>query len=67
MTLARIAPLLLVAVAAWFAWRRDFGWALLFTGIALGIIATSWVGVLGGLLCMMAGLVMLVRRQRRRQ
>ena len=65
MTWTRFVPLLLVAVAAWFAWRRDFGWALMFTGGALGIIATSWVGALGGLLCVVAGLALVVRRRRR--
>lgn len=61
-----VVPVLLGAVAAWYAWRRDFGWALMMTGIALGIIATSWLGALGGLLCMIAGLVLLVRQRRGR-
>ncbi len=57
-------PVLLIAVAAWYAWRRDFGWALIMIGMALGIIATSTVGALGGLVCMIAGIVLLARRQR---
>jgi hypothetical protein len=49
-----VLVVLLMAAAAWYAWRRDFG-----------IIATNWVGALGGLLCMIAGLVLLIRRHRR--
>ena len=65
MTWTRFAPVLIIAVAAWFAWRRDFGWALILTGMALITIATSWVGALGAGLCMIAGIVLQVRRQRR--
>jgi hypothetical protein len=58
MTWSMLSPVLIIAVAAWLAWRRDFGMALILTASVLITFATSSVGALGALMVMIAGIVL---------